>query len=208
MAKTKTPLPSEEVTADEVEGWFPESKFGDPDKAHVKKLARAIENTRLIKSLSNTDIELQKSSKTSAKIVLNIGSLIKLLDRLVTEAGPYADQDLKEKVSKAVEALEPFLRGPQKKRGSQAEWAKSALTWAQLVAGCLTKTGKPPPSTKTADGPVMAVLQKAISRIYEPKTADQISAALKAKTPSTEQRCYQRRYGTGAASRARAPSAR
>ena len=44
MAKTKAPLPSGEVTADEVKGWFPESKFGDPDKAHVEKLARAIES--------------------------------------------------------------------------------------------------------------------------------------------------------------------
>ena len=174
-----------EVTTREVMGWFPESKFGKPDKTPVEKLARAIENTRLIKSLSNTDIELQKSSKTSAKIALNIRSLNKLFHRLVTEAGQYADQDLKERVSKAVEALEPFLRGPQKKRGSQAEWANSAVKWAQLVAGCLTKTGKSPPSTKTTDGPVMAFLEKAISRIYEPKNVGQIGAALRAKTSPT-----------------------
>ena len=174
-----------EVTILEVMGWFPVSKFGKPDKARVERLARAIENTRLMKSLFNTEIELQKSSKTSEKIALNIRLLNKLLHRLVAEAGQYADQDLKKKVSKAVEALEPFLRGPPKKRGSQAEWANSAVKWAQLAAGCLTRTGKPPPSTKTTNGPIMAVLEKAISRIYEPKTADQIGAALRAKNPST-----------------------
>lgn len=174
-----------EVTTLEVMGWFPVSKFGKPKKARVERLARAIENTRLIKLLFNTEIELQKSSKTSEKIALNIRLLNKLLHRLVAEAGQYADQDLKEKISKAVEALEPFLRAPPKKRGSQAEWANSAVKWAQLAAGCLTRTGKPPPSTKTTDGPVMAVLEKAISRIYEPKDVGQISAALRAKTSPT-----------------------
>lgn len=183
MAKTKAPLPSSEITEVEVLGWFPKTKFGEPDSEGVRAFAEKIEFARKI---IQCDDEVWKRSCTNLTAVANAARQTRmLLEKLLSEAGSYADLKLSQEVQAAILGLNPFTAVPPKARGPEAGWIGIAAEWAPMIAACLAKPGNKSPSFKTELGPVVIVLERAIFRVYgERKSVEIIGSRLRELKPA------------------------
>ena len=165
MAKTKAPLPSEEVTADEVKGWFPKSIFGDPNTFAIHSLAKAIECTRWFRQLHDGDGHLIAGAQELPFVARSANALLKDLTQLKAKAGSYGNSP---EINNLTTALEDFLRvaPARKQQRPKPIWLNSAAEWAPWIVKCLEQPDKEKPSLTKDDGPVVAVLGKAILRVY------------------------------------------
>ena len=163
------------ITEDEVAGWFPtctpsggNPRWGAPDKASCKALARRIEAVRAMSRACEADEDLVAARARLPLVVKDAQSLNKNLGLLTEAAGKYGAVALSAETLALETALAAFLRvAPVRPQGHQpANWVASALAWAPLIAACLQGPDGSLPSLSTEGGPVTAVLREAVQRVY------------------------------------------
>lgn len=165
MAEMKSAAPNQPVTADEVAAWFPHTSFGAPNIAKCAVLARAVERTRAMLRILEAD-DYVKAAAPFLPAVTKAARLLKQeLQTFAEKAGPYGKD---REIGNLNGAIMDFLAmAPGQKRGRQeSPWLASANKWAPLAAQCLAKEGRQDASQTTQTGPVIAVLCRAVARVY------------------------------------------
>ena len=153
------------ITQNEVLSWFPDSKFGKPNTEACKPLTKAIELSRSMFRAMESDESLASAKALIYSATKAARSLQTRLKTLCHKVGNYADG---REIQNLRIALNEFLEAaPGHKIGRQpAEWVSSAVKWGPMIRACLAEPNRPPPSLSSPEGPVTAVLAKAINRVY------------------------------------------
>ena len=172
MAEKKSGASNQPVTADEVAAWFPHTRFGAPDIAKCAVLAVAVERTRATFRILEADPYVAAAVAALPGVTKAARLLKQELGLLTKKAGPHGNSLEIVKLAAALRnldgAIEDFLgAAPGRSIGRQdSVWLASANKWAPLAAQCLAKKGRQDASETTPTGPVMAVLCKAVDRVY------------------------------------------